>query len=56
MTKQEAAEWVTDHSEDDELDQSELAAAFAALFERMPDDEDVAEGLWSHLCAYIEAY
>jgi len=51
MDKTQAAQWVQDHDDDDELDDGELDAAFAALYEREPDDEDRRVGLWSLLCA-----
>lgn len=32
----------------------ELDAAFAAVFERLPDATDRADGLWSHICAAVD--
>lgn len=54
MTEAEATEWVRSHSDDDQLEDDQLEAAFAAIFEREADDEDRAQGLWSHLCAAVE--
>lgn len=51
MTKREANEWVKSHSDDDDLDEDELEAAFEAIFGRPADDEDRQIGLWSHLNA-----
>lgn len=51
MNKQQAENWVRNHNDDDVLDNDELEAAFAAIFERPADDEDREQGLWSHLCA-----
>lgn len=53
MTKQQAEQWVRAHQDDDELDEDELEAAFAALYERPADDEDREQGLWSHCCAAV---
>jgi hypothetical protein len=53
MTKREAKAWVRAHSDDDELPDHELAAAFTAIFGRRPDAQDRREGLWSHLCAAV---
>lgn len=51
MTKRQAKQWVKDHEDADDLDEGELEAAFTAIFERKPDDQDREEGLWSHLNA-----
>lgn len=51
MTKSEAIEWVQSHTDDDDLDETELTEAFKAVFGREPDDEDWEQGVWSHLCA-----
>ena len=51
MTKTEAKDWLRAHDDYDVLDDDELEAAFAAIFERTADDQDRTEGLWSHLCA-----
>lgn len=53
MSKQQAIEWVKNHSDDDTLNDDELEAAFLAIFERAADDDDREQGLWSHLCASI---
>jgi hypothetical protein len=55
MTATEARKWVASHNDSDDLDDAELEAAFAAIFERAADDEDRELGLWSHLCAAVEA-
>lgn len=52
MTEDEATAWVRSHSDDDHLDEQQLEAAFCAIFGRDADDDDRAEGLWSHLCAH----
>jgi hypothetical protein len=51
----EATAWVLSHSDDDNLDEQQLEAAFAAIFERPATDEDREQGLWSHLCAAVAA-
>lgn len=51
MTEEEAREWVEENSDEDDLDQEDLEHAFAAIFGRRADDEDRAQGLWSHLNA-----
>lgn len=51
-TPAEARRWVADHEDDDPMTNEELEAAFKALVGRVADDEDRAEGLWSHLCHY----
>ena len=55
MTKQQAEQWVRDHSDSDDLSDDDLDAAFLAIFGRGADDEDREQGLWSHLCAAVEA-
>lgn len=51
MTEEDAAEYVQEHSDEDELDDEDVEHAFAATFGRRADDQARAEGLWSHLCA-----
>ena len=51
MNRQQAAAFVADHSDDDDLDQADIDAAFTAIFEREPDDEDRDNGLWSMMVA-----
>ena len=51
MNRQQAVDFVSEHSDDDDLDQSDIDAAFTAIFEREPDDEDRDNGLWSMLVA-----
>lgn len=46
-----AEKWVRDHSDENDLDEEELTAAFRQLFAREPDDDDRKQGLWSHLCS-----
>jgi len=53
MTEDEAKKYVADHTEEDELDDDDLEHAFAAIFGRKADDQDRAEGLWSHLNAAV---
>jgi hypothetical protein len=55
MTREQAEKWVREHNDGDDLDEDDLEAAFAAIFERAADDEDREQGLWSHLCAAVEA-
>jgi len=55
MTEEQAREYVADHADDDDLDSDDLEHAFAAIFGRRADDQDRAEGLWSHLCAGVSA-
>lgn len=50
----EVREYVTTHSDDDDHDADELERMFAMAYGRQPDDEDRAEGLWSHLVAAVE--
>jgi len=51
MTKQEAIQFVRDHSDQDNLSDDELTPVYAALYGAEPDDRDREEGLWSHCCA-----
>ena len=53
MTEEQAKEWVLEHTDDDELDADDLEHAFAAVYSRRADDQERAEGLWSHLNAVI---
>jgi hypothetical protein len=54
MTEAQAREYVAGHDDSDTLDDDDLEHAFAALYNRRPDDEDRREGLWSHLCAAVQ--
>jgi hypothetical protein len=49
MNRQQAIDFVAQHSEDDEIDKDDMVAAFIAVFDRDPDDEDRENGLWSML-------
>jgi len=51
-TEQQAREYVAEH--EDETDEEDLERCFKALFGRDADDEDRAQGLWSHCCAQCE--
>ena len=53
MNRQQAVDFVGEHSDDDDLDQSDIEAAFTAIFEREPDDVDRELGLWSIMVAAI---
>ena len=53
MTEDEAKEYVTDHTDEEELDDDDLEHAFAAIFGRRADDQDRAEGLWSQINAAV---
>ena len=52
----EVAAYVAGHNDDDEHDDDELRRLFALAFEREPDADDLAEGLWSHLVAFAGEY
>jgi hypothetical protein len=47
MTLLEAFDFVQVHCDDDDLDPADIDAAFTAIFQRDPDDEDREAGLWS---------
>ena len=49
MNLQQALSFVREHSDDDEIDKDDMVAAFNAIFDRAPDDEDRENGLWSML-------
>lgn len=49
--QEEAVAWVESHDDYDVLDMDEARAAFAALYDREADDEDLEDGLWSLCCA-----
>ncbi len=51
MKLQQAAAFVIEHSDDDDLDPADIDAAFTTIFGRTPDDEDREAGLWSLLVA-----
>ena len=51
MTKKQALNFVESHDDSDTLDRDDLIAAFTALYDREPNEYDIAEGLWSHCCA-----
>ena len=52
MTKAKAILYVAEHDDDSEFDLAELEECFSALYERQPDAQDVAEGLWLHCCSF----
>jgi len=52
MTKKEALEYIASHDDSDILDDSDVEAAYIALYEQVPDDLAREEGLWSHCCCY----
>ena len=59
MTEAEARQWVLDEMEADqsELDDDELRAAWTALYEREPDDEDMELGtcgLWTQCVQAVQ--
>ena len=54
MTKDEAIQWVQDRDDYSMVTDEELAAAFAALYGREPDTQDIEEGMWSHCCAAVD--
>lgn len=56
MSETQAEQWVREHGDADELDDVELEEAFAAIFDRAPDDLDRTQGLWSHLCAGVASW
>lgn len=49
-----AEKWVQEHSDDDDLDASDLERYFADYFNRPADDGDRTSGLWSLLCAAVK--
>ena len=51
MTREEATQIVLDTPDDADLGADVLGDVFEALHGRRPDDNDRAEGLWSHCCA-----
>jgi hypothetical protein len=55
MTEAEAVQFVRDHGDGDDLDDTDLEEAFRALYEREPDEDDRMVGLWSLLCAAVSA-
>ena len=55
MTKDQAVSWVYDQDENDgDVDESQLEAAFRALYGRPSDEEDQLVGVWSLCCAATE--
>jgi hypothetical protein len=53
MNKQQAITFVSEHSDDGDLDQSDIEAAFTAIFEREPGDVDRELGIWAIMVAAI---
>ena len=53
MNKTEAIQWIQNHTDSNTLDQDELEAAYVALYQREPADQDRQEGLWSHCCVAV---
>jgi hypothetical protein len=51
MKKSDAIQYVNEHEDEDNLDDDDLAAAFRALYDRAPDDDDRENGLWSLVCS-----
>ncbi len=56
MTEEQAKAWVLERTDDDEIAQDEAEHAFAAIFGHRADDQERAEGLWSHCCARVTAH
>jgi hypothetical protein len=52
MTKKEAYEFVQNTFDDDNTDDDELREAFAAIFEREPDSDEI-DNMWSHICSVV---
>ena len=51
MNRQQAAAFVADHSDDDDLDSADIDAAFTAIFGRAPGDVDRELGIWALMVA-----
>lgn len=52
MTKKEAYEFVQTTFDDDNVDDSDLRDAFAAIFSRQPDEDEICD-MWSLLCSSV---
>ena len=50
MTKHTALSIIDSLDDDNTLSQEELCQLFAAIYGRLPDDQDEEVGLWSLLC------
>lgn len=55
--EQEAAkkvrQFVRSYQDDDDIPEEDLERVFALAYGRPADDQDRAEGLWSHICASV---
>ncbi|MEN6401632.1 MAG: hypothetical protein ABFD94_06780 [Armatimonadia bacterium] len=56
MTKSEAVAYVREHGDDDPMGEEELAEVFTAIYDRPPDGQDRADGLWSLCCVASDGY
>ena len=53
MTRQQATDWVTQHTDSDILDRDELEAAYIALGFQPANEDDYDCDLWSQCCAEV---
>jgi hypothetical protein len=54
MSIDEVQEYVESHDENIETPHDDLVEMFRTVYDREPDEEDIREGLWSHICAGVE--
>lgn len=54
-TVADVKKWLSGHDGEagDDIDEDDVEQAFLILYGRVPDEEDRAVGLFSHVCAYF---
>ena len=52
-TEKRIREYIESHDENDTTPHDDLVAMFRAVYGRKPDEDDIREGLWSHICAGV---
>lgn len=55
-TVADVKKWLSGHDGEagDDIDDDDVEQAFLILYGRVPDEEDRAVGLFSHVCAYFQ--
>ena len=53
MSISEVQEYVESHDENVKTPHDDLVEMFRTVYDREPDEDDIREGLWSHICAGV---
>ena len=52
-TEDEIREYIESHDDNQETSHDDLVDMFCSIYGREPDQEDIREGLWSHICCGV---